>query len=144
MTLPWIGNFHPFLTISTLTAPQVLVSGAPGGVGSVATLLLSQLGYHVVAVTGPTKSQVIDLVSNFQVCSNCTQYNFMPVVSTSNTDYSVQEDTDYLKSLGAAELLDRDSLQGEPKPLARETYAGCVDSAGGKVLILLILILILT
>ena len=68
----------------------------------------------------------------------------MPVVSmsTSNTDYSVQEDTDYLKSLGAAELLDRDSLQGEPKPLARETYAGCVDSAGGKVLILLILILI--
>jgi len=80
---------------------KVLVSGTPGGVGSVATLLLSQLGYHVVAVTGPTKSQ---------------------------------EDTDYLKSLGAAELLDRDSLQGEPKPLARETYAGCVDSAGGKVL----------
>ena len=69
MTLPWIGNFPPFLTISTLTAPQVLVSGTPGGVGSVATLLLSQLGYHVVAVTGPTKSQVIDLVSNFQVCS---------------------------------------------------------------------------
>ena len=68
----------------------------------------------------------------------------MPVVSmsTSNTDYSVQEDTDYLKSLGAAELLDRETLQGEPKPLARETYAGCVDSAGGKVLILLILILI--
>ena len=68
MTLPWIGNFHPFLTISTLTAPQVLVSGTPGGVGSVATLLLSQLGYHVVAVTGPAKSQVISsAISKFVV-----------------------------------------------------------------------------
>ena len=35
---------------------QVLVSGTPGGVGSVATLLLAQLGYHVVAVTGPDNS----------------------------------------------------------------------------------------
>ena len=41
---------------------------------------------------------------------------------------------DFLKSLGAAELLDRETLQGEPKPLGREIYAGCVDSAGGKVL----------
>ena len=31
-------------------------------------------------------------------------------------------------------MLDRESLQGEPKPLGRETYAGCVDSAGGHVL----------
>jgi len=80
---------------------KVLVSGTPGGVGSVATALLAQLGYHVVAVTGPHNSQA---------------------------------DSDFLKSLGAAELLDRESLQGDPKPLARESYAGAVDSAGGKVL----------
>ena len=77
----------------------MLVSGTPGGVGSVATLLLAQLGYHVVAVTGPENSG-----------------------------------GEFLRSLGAAELLDRESLQGEPKPLGREMYAGCVDSAGGKVL----------
>ena len=76
-----------------------MVSGTPGGVGSVATLLLAQLGYHVVAVTGPENSG-----------------------------------GEFLRSLGAAELLDRESLQGEPKPLGREMYAGCVDSAGGKVL----------
>jgi len=77
----------------------VLVSGTPGGVGSVATLLLSTLGYQVVAVTGPDDST-----------------------------------NDFLKTLGASELLEREKLQGEPKPLARETYAGCVDSAGGHVL----------
>merc|ERR1712227_609009 len=77
----------------------VLVSGTPGGVGSVATVLLSQLGYHVVAVSGPGG-----------------------------------EHADYLKSLGAAELLDRDTLQGDPKPLGKEMFAGCVDSAGGQVL----------
>ena len=38
------------------------------------------------------------------------------------------------RTLGASQLLDRESLQGEPKPLGRETYAGCVDSAGGHVL----------
>ena len=38
------------------------------------------------------------------------------------------------RELGASALLDRDSLQGEPKPLAKEMYAGCVDSAGGNVL----------
>ena len=36
--------------------------------------------------------------------------------------------------LGASELLVRDKLQGEPKPLGKELYAGCVDSAGGNVL----------
>jgi len=77
----------------------VLVSGTPGGVGSVATVLLAHLGYHVVAVTGPDGSHA-----------------------------------DYLKTLGAAELLDRDKLQGDPKPLGKELYGGCVDSAGGNVL----------
>ena len=59
-----------------LSPPEVLVSGTPGGVGSVATLLLAQLGYHVVALTGPDNSG-----------------------------------GDFLKSLGAAELLDRETLQ---------------------------------
>ena len=40
----------------------------------------------------------------------------------------------FCRTLGASQLLDRESLQGEPKPLGRETYAGCVDSAGGHVL----------
>ena len=38
------------------------------------------------------------------------------------------------RELGASELLDRDTLQGEPRPLGKELYAGCVDSAGGHVL----------
>jgi len=78
---------------------KVLVSGTPGGVGSVATLLLSQLGYHVVTVLGPGGTG-----------------------------------EEYLRSLGAVEVLDRELLQGEPKPLGKESYAGCVDSAGGGVL----------
>ena len=42
--------------------------------------------------------------------------------------------SNFARTLGASELLEREKLQGEPKPLARETYAGCVDSAGGHVL----------
>ena len=41
---------------------------------------------------------------------------------------------DLYRTLGAAELLEREKLQGDPKPLAKETYGGCVDSAGGNVL----------
>ena len=77
----------------------VLVTGTPGGVGSVATLLLAQLGYTVTAVAGPGGSGA-----------------------------------DYLRGLGAVELLDREALAGQPKPLGRETYAGAVDSCGGGVL----------
>ena len=83
----------------TPASGPVLVTGATGGVGSVSILLLSQLGYHVVAVSG--KAEV---------------------------------ESDYLKSLGAAEVLDRAKFEGEPKPLGRETYSGCIDSCGGKVM----------
>jgi len=83
----------------TPASGPVLVTGATGGVGSVSILLLSQLGYHVVAVSGKAEAEA-----------------------------------DYLKSLGAAEVLDRAKFEGEPKPLGRETYAGCIDSCGGKVL----------
>ena len=77
----------------------VLVTGATGGVGSTAVLLLSQLGYQVTAVTGKADTE-----------------------------------GDYLRSLGAEEVRDRRELEGEPRPLGKETYAGCVDSCGGRVL----------
>jgi len=73
----------------------VLVTGAAGGVGSVAVALL---GYHVVASTGRTS------------------------------------EADYLKGLGAREVIDRAELAGPVKPLARERWAGAVDSVGGATL----------
>lgn len=77
----------------------VLVTGATGGVGSISILLLAQLGYYVVAVSGKAEAEA-----------------------------------EYLKSLGAAEVVTRSLFEGESKPLGRETYGGCIDSCGGKVL----------
>lgn len=77
----------------------VLVTGATGGVGGVAIVILAQLGFHVVAVSG-----------------------------------KAAQEGDYLKSLGAAEVVERSGFEGEPKPLGKELYAACVDSCGGKVL----------
>jgi acrylyl-CoA reductase (NADPH) len=76
----------------------VLVTGASGGVGSVAIALLSRLGYRVIAATGRT------------------------------------EEEPYLKTLGATEIIRRTELSGEPKPLAKERWAGAVDSVGSKTL----------
>jgi acrylyl-CoA reductase (NADPH) len=76
----------------------IVVTGAAGGVGSVATALLSKLGYHVIASTGRTS------------------------------------ETDYLKGLGAAEIIDRNELSGPAKPLAKERWAGGVDSVGSTAL----------
>lgn len=77
---------------------QVVVTGAAGGVGSVAVALLSKLGYDVAAVTGRLS------------------------------------ESDFLKSLGANEILDRASLSEPGKPMAKERWAGAVDVAGGHVL----------
>ena len=77
---------------------EVLVTGAVGGVGSIAVCLLSKLGYRVVASTGRPA------------------------------------EAGYLKSLGAAEVIGRDVLDGPVKPLAKERWAGVVDSVGGTVL----------
>lgn len=77
---------------------KVLVTGAAGGVGSVAVALLAKAGYHVVASTGRADTH------------------------------------DYLKGLGAAECMDRASLQGALRPLQRETWAGAVDSVGSVTL----------
>ena len=76
----------------------ILVTGAAGGVGSVALLLLSKLGYQVTAVTGRP------------------------------------EEADYLRSLGAAEILDRQPFAEKARPLGKELWAGAVDVAGGNTL----------
>ncbi|TLP45457.1 oxidoreductase [Cohaesibacter sp. CAU 1516] len=76
----------------------VLVTGAAGGVGSVAVAILSKLGYHVVASTGRLTEEA------------------------------------YLKGLGAAELIDRNELSGEGRPLGKELWAGAVDAVGSKTL----------
>jgi acrylyl-CoA reductase (NADPH) len=76
----------------------VVVTGAAGGVGSVAIAILSKLGYHVIASTGRAS------------------------------------ENDYLKGLGAAEVIDRNELSAAAKPLAKERWAGGVDSVGSTTL----------
>jgi acrylyl-CoA reductase (NADPH) len=82
----------------TAKAGPVIVTGAAGGVGSVATAVLSKLGYHVIASTGR------------------------------------MAEADYLKGLGAAEVIDRNELSGPAKPLARERWAAGIDSVGSTTL----------
>ena len=73
---------------------DILVTGANGGVGSIAIALLADLGYRVVASTGRL------------------------------------EEADYLRSLGAADVIDRRTLSEPGAPIARERWAGAVDSVG--------------
>ena len=77
---------------------HVVVTGAAGGVGSVASAVLSKLGYHVIASTGR------------------------------------MSEAGYLRDLGAAEVIDRSELSGPAKPLAKERWAGGVDSVGSTTL----------
>jgi len=77
---------------------EVVVTGAAGGVGSVAVFLLAKRGFSVVAVTGRTADEA------------------------------------YLKSLGAAQILDRETLNKPGRPLAKERWAGAVDAVGSHVL----------
>ncbi|MDR6662368.1 acrylyl-CoA reductase (NADPH) [Tardiphaga robiniae] len=76
----------------------IVVTGAAGGVGSVAIAVLSKLGYHVIASTGRTSEE------------------------------------GYLKGLGASEIIDRNELSGPAKPLAKERWAGGIDSVGSTTL----------
>ena len=76
----------------------MVVTGAAGGVGSVAISVLAKLGYHVIASTGR------------------------------------MSEAPYLKGLGAAEVIDRNELSGPAKPLAKERWAGGVDSVGSTTL----------
>ncbi len=78
---------------------EILVTGAAGGVGSIAISLLASLGYKVIASTGRL------------------------------------HEADYLKSLGAAELIDRNELsQAGGRPLQSERWAGVIDSVGSHTL----------
>jgi acrylyl-CoA reductase (NADPH) len=77
---------------------EVLVTGASGGVGSIAVALLSKLGHRVVASTGRAA------------------------------------EADWLRGLGAAEVMDRAQLSAPGKPLGKERWAGVVDSVGSHTL----------
>jgi acrylyl-CoA reductase (NADPH) len=79
-------------------AGDILVTGANGGVGSVAIALLSGLGHRVIASTGRP------------------------------------EEADYLKSLGAADIIHRDELSSPGKPMGKERWIGVVDSVGSHTL----------
>jgi acrylyl-CoA reductase (NADPH) len=82
----------------TANSGPVVVTGAAGGVGSVAIAVLAKLGHHVIASTGR------------------------------------MSEAPYLKSLGAAEVIDRNELSGPAKALAKERWAGGVDSVGSTTL----------
>ena len=75
-----------------------VVTGAAGGVGSVAIALLAKAGWHVIASTGR------------------------------------EEEADYLKGLGATEIIARQELSGQAKPLAKERWAAGIDSVGSTTL----------
>ncbi len=77
---------------------EILVTGAAGGVGSVAVAVLTKLGYSVVAVSGRP------------------------------------EEADYLKGLGAKEVLERAQFSSPGKPLGKERWAGAVDVVGSHTL----------
>jgi len=77
---------------------EILVTGAAGGVGSVAIAVLARLGYRVVTVSGRPA------------------------------------ETEYLKRLGAVEVLDRATFEAPGKPLGKERWAGAVDVVGSHTL----------
>ena len=77
---------------------EVLVTGSSGGVGSIAVMILSKLGYNVSALTGK------------------------------------KDQSDYLKMLGAKNILDKKDFEGEPKILGKGIWDGVVDTVGGTIL----------
>jgi len=77
---------------------DVLVTGATGGVGSIAIMVLSKFGYNVTALTGK------------------------------------KDKSDFLKELGAKNIMERKDFEGEPKLLGKGLWDGVVDTVGGNVL----------
>ena len=76
----------------------VLVTGAAGGVGTIAISLLSDLGYHVIASTGRP------------------------------------DEAEFLRQLGATDIIDRSDLEHPGKPLGKERWAGAIDTVGSHTL----------
>ena len=77
---------------------EVIVSGASGGVGSMAVMILNKLGANVTAVTGKESNK------------------------------------DYLKSIGAKNIINTSDLTNDARPLDKGLWDGAVDTVGGKVL----------
>ena len=77
---------------------NVVVTGASGGVGSIAVMVLNKLGYNVTAASGK------------------------------------KDNNEYLKSLGAKNIIDTKELNTEARPLDKGLYDGAVDTVGGNVL----------
>ena len=77
---------------------NVIVTGASGGVGSIAVMILNKLGCNVVAVTGKESNK------------------------------------DYLKSIGAKNIINTSDLNKEPRPLDKGLWDGAVDTVGGQIL----------
>ena len=77
---------------------DVLVTGATGGVGSVAIMILNKFGYDVTAVTGK------------------------------------DDKVEYLKSLGAKNVINRAEFDKDPRPIDKGLWDGVVDTVGGKIL----------
>ncbi|AXB80408.1 MDR family oxidoreductase [Novosphingobium sp. P6W] len=77
---------------------DILVTGASGGVGSIAIAILSELGYHVLASTGKAS------------------------------------EAEYLRRLGASEIIDRETISSEDKPLGPDRWAGAIDTVGSRTL----------
>ncbi|KAB2655122.1 oxidoreductase [Brucella tritici] len=77
---------------------EIVVSGATGGVGSIAIKILSKRGYQVTAISGKDSAQ------------------------------------EYLKSLGASEVIDRAEFEATSKPLLKERWIGAIDTCGGAIL----------
>ena len=84
--------------VPTNGGPDILVTGAAGGVGSIAIALLARNGARVTASTGRPA------------------------------------EADYLRRLGASEIIDRATLSGPGKPLQSQHWAGAIDSVGGPTL----------
>jgi acrylyl-CoA reductase (NADPH) len=83
--------------VSSASGP-IVVTGAAGGLGSVAIAILSECGFQVTASTGRPN------------------------------------EADYLKQLGATDIIDRAELTGPAKPLAKERWAGGIDTVGSTTL----------
>jgi len=77
---------------------DVLVTGATGGVGSIAVMILSKFGYNVTAATGKS------------------------------------EHNEYLKSIGAKNIINRADLEKEPRALDKGLWDCAVDTVGGQIL----------
>ncbi len=82
----------------TKDSGKVVVTGAAGGVGSVAVALLAKAGYEVTAVSGRESTH------------------------------------DYLRALGASEILSREEMSERSRPLEKSRWVGAVDTVGGEML----------